>query len=86
LIAQRAVQANQFVGRRQRSMSTVASHRVSALALEHFVPPLFGAPQAPTHLDDGLALAQGDLGLTQQNDVFDGVRDPRPTALLSTRP
>jgi hypothetical protein len=38
-------------------------------------------------LDDGLALAQGDLGLTQLgNDVFDGVRDARPTALLSTRP
>ena len=55
------------------------------------VPPpvrrLFGDPQAPTHLDDGLPLAQGDLGLTPLgHEVFDGVRDARPTALLSTRP
>jgi hypothetical protein len=38
-------------------------------------------------LDDGLALAQGDFGLTQLgNDLFDGVLDARDTALLLARP
>jgi hypothetical protein len=51
------------------------------------VPPpvirLFGDTQAPTHLDNSLALAQGDFGLTQLgNDLLDGILGARHGALL----
>ena len=48
---------------------------------------LLGDTERPADMSHGLSLAQGHFSFTQLvEDLFDGVSEPRHTALLSARP